>query len=152
MFKNILLAVDGSETAQHAAEQGISLAKRLGAQVTIVTVTLPWDAYFSREVAVVVPDVVIPQAEYEQKRETIAAEVMRRVWTEARSAGLSAVAKHRCHRDPYQAIIDAALENGCDLIVAGSHCDRGLAGGLPGSETMKIVTHTTMPVLVYRQT
>jgi nucleotide-binding universal stress UspA family protein len=101
--------------------------------------------------AVLVPDVVIPQAEYEQKRETIATEVMRRVWAEARSAGISAVTNHRCHRDPYQAIIDVASENGCDLIVSGSHCYRGLAGGLPGSETMKIVTHTNIPVLVYRQ-
>jgi nucleotide-binding universal stress UspA family protein len=150
MFKNILLAVDGSEIAQHAAEQGMMLANRLGATVTIVTVTLPWDAYFSRELAVVIPDVVIPQAEYEKKRETTATEVMRQVWTEARSAGLSPVAQHRCHRRPYQAIIDVAVETGCDLIVAGSHCDRGL-GGLPGSETMKIVTHTTIPVLIYRQ-
>ena len=137
--------------AHHAAKQGLALAKRLGAKVTVVTVTLPWDTYFSRELAVLVPDVVIPQTEYEQKRETIATEVMRRVWAEARSAGISAVTKHRCHRDPYQAIIDVAVENGCDLIVAGSHCDRGLAGGLPGSETMKIVTYTTSPVLVYRQ-
>ena len=105
MFKNILLAVDGSEMAQHAAEQGMMLAKRLGATVTIVTVTLPWDAYFSRELAVVIPDVVIPQAEYEKKRETTATEVMRRVWTQARSAGLSPVAENRRHRDPHQAII-----------------------------------------------
>src|SRR5688572_1587548 len=83
--------------------------------------------------------------------ETTATEVMRRVWTQARSAGLSPVAKNRRHRDPHQAIIEVAVENGCDLIVAGSHCDRGFAGGLPGSETMKIVTHTTIPVLIYRQ-
>lgn len=120
MFRNILLAVDGSEMAHHAAEHGMALAKRLGAKVTIVTVTLPWDTYFSRELAVLVPDVVIPQTEYEQKRETIATEVMRRVWAEARSAGISAVTSHRCHRNPYQAIIDVAVDNGCDLIVAGS--------------------------------
>ena len=151
MFKNILLAVDGSEMAHHAAEQGIALAKRLAAKVTIVTVTLPWETYFSRELAVLIPDVVIPQPEYEKKREGMATRVVQRVLDQARSAGISAVTNHRCHRDPYQAIIDVAVENGCDLIVAGSHCNRGLAGGLPGSETMKIVTHTTIPVLVYRQ-
>ena len=75
MFTNILLAVDGSETAQSAAEEGVTLAQRLGAKVTIVTVTLPWDIYFSRELAVVVPEVVIPQATYEQKREAVATEV-----------------------------------------------------------------------------
>jgi nucleotide-binding universal stress UspA family protein len=136
--------------AQHAAEEGMALAKRLGSKVTIVTVTLPWDTYFSRELAVLVPDVVIPQAEYEQKREAMATEVMRRVWAETQSTGLSAVTIHRCHASPYQAIIEVAEENSCDLIVAGSHCDQGIVGGLPGSETMKIVTHTTIPVLVYR--
>jgi nucleotide-binding universal stress UspA family protein len=151
MFKNILLAVDGSDTARRAAENGMALAQRLAAKVTIVTVTLPWDTYFSRELAVVVPDVVIPQAAYEQKREAMATEVMQRILDQARSAGVAAATIHRCHRDPYQAIIDVASENGCDLIVAGSHCYRGLAGGLPGSETMKIVTHTNIPVLVYRQ-
>ena len=43
--------------AHHAAEHGLALAKRLGAKI-IVTVTLPWDSYFSRELAVLVPDVV----------------------------------------------------------------------------------------------
>jgi nucleotide-binding universal stress UspA family protein len=151
MFTNILLAVDGSETAQSAAEEGVTLAQRLGAKVTIVTVTLPWDIYFSRELAVVVPEVVIPQATYEQKREAVATEVTQRVLTQAQSAGVSAVTIHRCHRNPYQAIIDVAGENGCDLIVAGPHLDRSLAGALVGSETMKIVTHTTIPVLVYRR-
>lgn len=151
MFKNILLAVDGSETAQKAADQGMALAQRLGAKVTIVTVSLPWDTYFSRELAVVVPNVVIPQAAYEQKREAVATEVTQRVLIQAQSAGISAVTVHHRHRNPYQAIIDVAVENGCDLIVAGPHPDRGLGGALVGSETMKIVTHTTIPVLVYRE-
>lgn len=151
MFSNILLAVDGSEASQHAAEQGIALAKCLSAKVTIVTVTLPWGTYFSRELAVVVPDVVIPQADYERKREAMATEIMQRISSEARKAGVAAATEHRCHHAPYQAIIDVAIETGCDLIVTGSYCDRGLAGSLPGSESMKIITHATIPVLIYRQ-
>ena len=51
---------------------------------------------------------------------------------------------------PYQAIIDAASANGCDLIFMASHGRRGLSGLLLGSETQKVLTHSKVPVLVYR--
>ena len=54
------------------------------------------------------------------------------------------------HRDPYAAILDAARKEGCDLIVMGSHGRRELTELLLGSETMKVLTHSEMPVLVYR--
>ena len=62
MFKNILLAVDGTDTAEHAAREGIRLAMRVGAKATILTVTVPWETYFARELAVVVPDAVVPRS------------------------------------------------------------------------------------------
>ena len=42
MYKHILIATDGSELAGKALGQGLSLAKALGSQVTVVTVTEPW--------------------------------------------------------------------------------------------------------------
>lgn len=81
MFTNILLAVDGSEASQQAARHGIELAKALKAKVTVVTVTTPWDTYFSRELAVIIPDVVIPQPEYDYKRDAVAACVLQNVAT-----------------------------------------------------------------------
>lgn len=51
---------------------------------------------------------------------------------------------------PYKAIISAAEERGCDLIGMGSHGHGGLTGILLGSETVKVLTHSTIPVLVYR--
>ena len=51
---------------------------------------------------------------------------------------------------PYQAIIDAASAAGCDLIFMASHGRRGISGLLLGSETQKVLTHSTIPVLVYR--
>jgi nucleotide-binding universal stress UspA family protein len=56
---------------------------------------------------------------------------------------------HLRHRDPYVAIIDAARKEGCDLVVMASHGRRGLAAFLIGSETVKILTHSEIPVLVY---
>jgi nucleotide-binding universal stress UspA family protein len=54
------------------------------------------------------------------------------------------------HDQPYRAIIDCALANKCDLIVMASHGRRGVAALLVGSETQKVLTHSTIPVLVYR--
>ena len=39
MYKHILISTDGSETAQKGVDQGLALAKALGAQVTLITVT-----------------------------------------------------------------------------------------------------------------
>jgi nucleotide-binding universal stress UspA family protein len=54
------------------------------------------------------------------------------------------------HEHPYSAIIDAANKNGCDLIAMASHGRHGLAAVVLGSETIKVLTHSTVPVLVYR--
>ena len=51
---------------------------------------------------------------------------------------------------PYQAIIDAANQAGCDLIFMASHGRRGFSALLLGSETNKVLTHSKIPVLVYR--
>lgn len=151
MFTNILLPVDGSKASLAAARHGIELAKSLAAKVTVLTVTTPWAAYFSRELAVVIPEVVIPQGEYDYKREAIAACILQYVVGDAHSAQVQVESMHRCHGDPYRAIIDTAAQEACDLIVMGSHCEPGFAGSLLGSETMKVITHTSVPVLVYRQ-
>jgi nucleotide-binding universal stress UspA family protein len=150
VFTNILLPVDGTSPSLQAARQGIQLAKILSAKVTVLTVTTPWAQYFARELAVVVPEVVIPKGEYDYKRETAAACILNSVVVDARSSGVRATSLHRCHRDPYQAIVDVAEHEGCDLIVMGSHCGKTFNISLPGSETMKVMTHTSIPVLVYR--
>jgi nucleotide-binding universal stress UspA family protein len=51
---------------------------------------------------------------------------------------------------PYQAIIEAATERGCDLIFMASHGRHGISALLLGSETGKVLTHSKIPVLVYR--
>ena len=50
----------------------------------------------------------------------------------------------------YKAIIEAATQNECDLIFMASHGHRGIGALLLGSETTKVLTHSKIPVLVYR--
>jgi nucleotide-binding universal stress UspA family protein len=114
-------------------------------------VTVPWAAYFSRELAVLVPDIVVPQLEYDRKRDAAAECILRDVVADARRAGVAAKLVHQTDRDPYKAIVEVARKERCDLIVMASHCDRGVSHSLLGSETMKVLAHAGIPVLVYRQ-
>lgn len=151
MFTNILLPVDGSDGSLRAARRAIALASSLKSRVTALVVTVPWAAYFSREFAVVVPDVVVPQSEYDRKSVTRAASILQSVEKEARNAGISITAVHRSHQSPHSAIVEEAAKQGCDLIVMASHHQQGFTGALLGSETMAVLGHTNIPVLVYRQ-
>src|ERR1700694_495980 len=54
------------------------------------------------------------------------------------------------HEHPYQAIIDTSGSKGCDLIVMASHGRHGISAIVLGSETVKVLTHSKIPVLVYR--
>jgi nucleotide-binding universal stress UspA family protein len=114
-------------------------------------VTTPWAIQFAREPAVVVPGVVVPPTEYDLRTEQAACNCLRVVTDDARSAGVPAKALHVRHRDPHMAIIDTARTQGCDLIVMASHGRRGLTELLLGSETVKVLTHSEIPVLVYRR-
>jgi nucleotide-binding universal stress UspA family protein len=151
MFRTILLPIDGSQLSLRAARHGVELARALKARVVAIMVTTPWATQFAREVAVVVPGVLVPQNEYDSKTEQAACSCLRVVTDEATGAGVPAKALHLRHRDAYVAILDTARKEGCDLIVMASHGWRGLTELLLGSETVKVLTHGELPVLVYRR-
>ena len=43
MFRNILIPADGSDLAAKAVEQGVLFAKEIGAKITAMTVTEPFE-------------------------------------------------------------------------------------------------------------
>ena len=51
---------------------------------------------------------------------------------------------------PWEAILDHAKTQKCDLVVMASHGRRGLSALLLGSETQKVLTHSSIPVLVIK--
>ena len=69
---------------------------------------------------------------------------------EAQEAGLAGDVVYERNDSPYEAIIQAAVQKGCDLIMMASHGRRGVGALLIGSETPKVLTHSKIPVLVYR--
>jgi nucleotide-binding universal stress UspA family protein len=76
--------------------------------------------------------------------------VLGRLLAAANSAGVACEVLHVEHEQIYQAIIDAASARSCDLIVMASHGRRGVSAVVLGSETVKVLTHSKIPVLVYR--
>ena len=145
MFKHILIPTDGSDLSRKAVLYGVQLAKASGAKVTALTVTDPYRA--ATMDAVLIP---VGEAEYEEQLRLLAERAMEQVKMAADAAGVPCETIREVHDQPYRAIIDAAHALNCDLIVMASHGRRGISALLLGSETVKVLTHSTIAVLVYR--
>jgi len=145
MFQNIMIPTDGSDLAAKAVEQGVLFAKEIGAKITAVTVTEPFH-FLS-----VSPDQLEhTPIEYKKHAESHANKVLGDVSAAAKSAGVACDVLHVEHELVYRAIIEAAEARKCDLIVMASHGRRGVSAVVLGSETVKVLTHSKIPVLVYR--
>jgi nucleotide-binding universal stress UspA family protein len=145
VYKNILIATDGSVLAQKAVEQGLALAKELNAKVMAVTVTESWTAVVSGEMAL-----GFPIDEYEKGCAANAAQVLSAVTTLADTNGVACDTLHVKDQFPADGIIETAKARGCDLIVMASHGRRGITRLLLGSQANQVVTHSTVPVLICR--
>jgi nucleotide-binding universal stress UspA family protein len=145
MYKHILLPTDGSDLSRKAIQHGIALAKGEGAKVSGITVTVPFHVF------AIDPDTLTDTpASYQTRAAALAARYLGEVQKVAAAAGVSCEVVSLEHEQPYQAIVDAAKRYGCDLIAMASHGRRGLSALVLGSETVKVLTHSTIPILVYR--
>ncbi len=143
MYKNILIATDGSDLAASAVKHGVSLAKSLAAKVIAVNVSEPFH-WFD-------PNMLEgAEAAYVQGTNQAAAKALAAVTDAAKAAGVACETVHVEKDLPYKAIIDVAKAKKCDLIVMASHGRRGVSAVVLGSETIKVLTHSKIPVLVYR--
>jgi nucleotide-binding universal stress UspA family protein len=87
-------------------------------------------------------------AEYAEHAKAHASKILSSVADAARAAGVACETAHLEHDHPHEGIIAAAKQRGCDLIVMGSHGRSGIAAVVLGSVTNKVLTHTSIPVLV----
>lgn len=145
MFKHLLIATDGSELSKKAVGQGLSLAKSLGAKVTAVTVTEPFAASVPIEVAL-----VFSEEEYYKAVTSSAEKILQSVSVAASGNGVPCHTVHVKNQYPADGILDIAQARGCDLIVMASHGRRGLSRLMLGSEANRVVTQSTVPVLICR--
>jgi len=145
MYTNILLPTDGSELAGKAVRHGIDLAKRIGARTTALTVLPPFHVFTAD--TQMLEDT---PSQYQARMQTRAEKTLGAVSRTAQAAGVPCELIQLEHEHPYQAIIDTAASKGCDLVVMASHGRRGIAAIVLGSETVKVLTHSKIPVLVHR--
>ena len=89
-------------------------------------------------------------AQYQARMQEHAEKTLSAVADAAQGAGVACEMIHVEHEHPYQAIIDTAESKGCDLIVMASHGRHGISAIVLGSETVKVLTHCKIPVLVHR--
>jgi nucleotide-binding universal stress UspA family protein len=145
MYTHILIATDGSELAGKAVAAGLELARHVNAKVTAVTATEPWSAMMLGEP----PALAFPIDEYEKAAAENARRILSAVAEEAKRQGVACETAH-VNDFPAEAIIDTAKAKGCDLIVMASHGRKGVARVLLGSQAVRVLTLSTVPVLVCR--
>lgn len=147
MFKHILVPTDGSELSREAVLNAIEFARETGARITFLFARAAHQGYFAGEGALYQR---MEEDEFNRLSEATARDILDDASRLALAAG---VAHEHCSvpsDSPYEAIIQAAATHHCDVIFMASHGRRGISGLLLGSETVKVLTHSRVPVLVYR--
>ncbi len=145
MFKHILIPTDGSALSTLAIKNGVKFAKEMNAKITGLTVTEPYH-YFAVD-ALQVSDT---ETQYSIDTKARAQRHLNVLKDEANKMGVPCELIHRVNEHPYEEIVKTAQDFMCDVIFQASHGRRGMSGLILGSETQKVLTHTKIPVLVYR--
>ena len=147
MFKHILLPTDGSELSRETAKKAVSFAKECGARITAFYAKPEYPVTYYGEGALIDPTTPEKFADMAEQQANVYLSEIKALCDEA---GVPCQTTSATSDIPYEAIIEAADKAGCDLIFMASHGRRGFSGLLLGSETNKVLTHSKIPVLVYR--
>jgi nucleotide-binding universal stress UspA family protein len=144
MYKRILVPTGGSEITAKAVQTAIGLAKLTGGELFTLSVKEPFPYSAISEMQ------PVPPQEFYDAQERIAAERVKAAVDAAAAAGVTAHGHTVEAIHPWEAILDHATTQNCDVIVMASHGRRGVAALLLGSETQRVLLHSKLPVLVVR--
>jgi nucleotide-binding universal stress UspA family protein len=146
MFKHILIPTDGSPVANRAAKACIALARRLGAKVTALNSIEELQPIY-------VEGYVFTRKQlhgFEERARKAGQKRLDAIGKIARAAGVPFNTVVATALSPYEGIIAAAKKRKCDVIFMASHGRRGLSKLIMGSVTQKVLSHSRIPVVVYR--
>jgi len=148
MYKNILIATDGSELATRGLAHGLDLAKALGAPVTVVTTTETWSTHeMAHQVA---RNNHNPIEQFEKDAAAASEKILALAREAAEQRGVSCECVHVADQHPADGILQTATSKGCDVIVMASHGRRGVQRVLLGSVASEVLGHSKVPVLIVR--
>ena len=148
MFTNILMPTDGSEHSERAIERCIELANLCKARVTGIHVVPDYRLMLALAEGVY-PDAIVRE-EAEKEAYGCAANFLAFVRETARAAGVPCETVVAASDRPYDAIVNAANERGCDLIVITARHRRGLWSLMMRSKSDRILHRASIPVLTFR--
>jgi len=144
MYKRIIVPTDGSEITAKAVRTAVDLARLCGAELLAIAVKEPFPYSAISEMQ------PVPPQEFYDAQERVAHGHAKAVAEAAKAVGVNCQAHTVEALHPWEAIVEHAKEKQADLIVMASHGRRGVSALLLGSETQKVLTHATLPVLVVR--
>lgn len=147
MYSHILIPTDGSEVAEKAVAAGIEFAREAKAKITWFTAV---PEYAPPGEAEMMSGRFVTPEQHETRSQEHAAQILAGPAQRARSAGVACETDYAQSDRPHQAIVAAAKRHGCDLIFMASHGRKVLPALFLGSETRDVLTHSTIPTLVYR--
>jgi|SRR5689334_20657421 nucleotide-binding universal stress UspA family protein len=147
MYKRILIPTDGSSVSRKAVKQGVDFAKSVGAKVVGFFSPEDYRAIMYTEY---MPAAMLSQEEFEAQAKKAAEKQLAFMQKTAATAQVPYESYWMISVAPWEAIIEAAKKKKCDLIFMGSHGRTGLASIVLGSTTVKVLTHSKVPVLVTR--
>ena len=150
MFKHILVPTDGSRFSQETVKRAISFAKEAGARITFFSAEHKFSPLYFGGVSAI-SDASAAQI-FHNAVDSVAHAILDEAVKLAQEAGVECDMLVLTSNVPYEAIIEAANRCACDLIFMASHGHKGITSLLLGGETQKVLTHCTIPVLVYRYT
>lgn len=143
MYRHVLLATDGSPASSRAVCVALELARALQARLTVLHTTpvfRPGEMH---------AHAILREASQDARRSREQAhKALDSVARHAQAAGVECEPLHEVSDTPWRAIIDAATERGCDVIVMGSHGKHGVHGLFSGSQLDRVLIHCQTPVLV----
>ncbi|WP_296804956.1 universal stress protein [Thiocapsa sp.] len=147
MYKHIFVPTDGSDLSEATARQAVAFAKQIGARITAFHAKPNLSAtHFFGE------DKTAAPSSLDQIDEQIEKDVQKSLGFVEK---LCSQADVQCDvisspsNTPYEAIVDAATRSGADLIFMASHGRKGIKAKILGSETLRTLTHSPIPVLVH---
>jgi len=146
MFKHILMPTDGTEHSERAIERGIELAKLCGSRVTGIHVMPDY------RMLIASGDMESPGIDenMDEQARAQATRFLAFVQRTADAAGVPCDTLMAKGQHPYDAIVDAANERGCDLIVMTARHRKGLVSMIMGSEASRVLHRASIPVLTFR--
>jgi nucleotide-binding universal stress UspA family protein len=145
MYKHILIPTDGTALSESAVDKGLAFAREIGAKVTVMMTIEP-----APMILMAMVQLTEQQHRYHQHASEHAAQLLAEALAKAKAIGVPCDTVQVDHDHPYEAIINTAATKNCDLIAMASHGRRGISALVLGGETMKVLTHSTTPVLVFR--